>query len=114
GGTNAFVQASVLDLYDPDRATTSTVRGAAVNAAAVNDLLAKIGREAGTGAGLAFLAGQSSSPTRAALVAKLKAKFPQATWAEYEPVSDEAPLSAAQAAFGSPVKPLYQFAKARR
>ena len=114
GGTNALVQASVLDLYDPDRATTATVRGAAVNAAVVNDLLAKIGREAGNGAGLAFLAGQSSSPTRAALVAKLLAKFPQATWAEYEPVTDEAPLSAAQAAFGRPVKPVYQFAKARR
>jgi molybdopterin-containing oxidoreductase family iron-sulfur binding subunit len=116
GSTNAFVQASVLDLYDPDRASVATVKGAAVSAAAVQDLLAKIGADAGaaSGAGLAFLAGQSSSPTRAALVAKLKKKFPAAIWAEYEAGLDEASAAAAQAAFGQSVKPLYQFAKAKR
>lgn len=46
GASNAFVQASVLDLYDPDRASVSTVKGAAVTAAAVQDLLAKIGTAA--------------------------------------------------------------------
>ncbi|MET0262470.1 MAG: 4Fe-4S dicluster domain-containing protein, partial [Rariglobus sp.] len=97
-----------------DRSTVSTVKGAAVSAAAVQDLLARIGNEAGTGAGLAFLAGQSSSPTRAALVAKLKQKFPQAIWAEYEAAADEVSTSAAQAAFGQSVKPVYQFGKAKR
>jgi len=116
GGNNAFVQASVLDLYDPDRSTTSTVDGAAVSQAAINDLLAGIGVEAAAsdGAGLAVLAGHSSSPTRAALVAKFLAKFPKAIWAEYEPVQDEVPVSAARAAFGRDVKPIYQFGKARR
>ena len=116
GATNAFAQASVLDLYDPDRATVSTVKGAAVSAAAVQDLLAKIGSNvAGNGgAGLAFLAGQSASPTRAALVAKLQAKFPQAIWAEYEAAQDEASASASKAAFGQSVKPVYQLAKAKR
>lgn len=116
GATNAFVQASVLDLYDPDRATVSTVKGTAVSAAAVQDLLAKIGSDAAItdGAGLAFLAGQSSSPTRAALVAGIKKKFPKAVWAEYEAAQDEASASAAQAAFGQSVKPVYQFSKAKR
>lgn len=116
GATNAFAQASVLDLYDPDRATVSTVKGAAVSAAAVQDLLAKIGAAAASdgGASLAFLAGQSSSPTRAALVAKLRAKFPKAIWSEYEAAQDEASASAAQAAFGQSVKPVYQFSKAKR
>ena len=116
GATNAFVQASVLDLYDPDRSTVSTVKGAAISAAAVQDLLAKIGTDAAAdaGAGLAFLAGQSSSPTRAALVSGLKQKFPKATWAEYEAAQDEASASAAQAAFGQSVKPIYQLAKAKR
>ncbi len=114
GATNAFVQASVLDLYDPDRATVSTVKGAAVSAAVVQDILFKISNTSEGGAGLAFLAGQSSSPTRAALVAKLRAKFPQAVWAEYEAAQDEASGSAAQAAFGANVKPVYQLAKAKR
>jgi MoCo/4Fe-4S cofactor protein with predicted Tat translocation signal len=116
GASNAFVQASVLDLYDPDRASVSTVKGAAVTAAVVQDLLAKIGTDAAAtdGTGLAFLAGQSSSPTRAALVAKLTKKFPKAIWSEYEAAQDEASASAAQAAFGQSVKPVYQLAKAKR
>ncbi len=116
GGNNAFTQASVLDLYDPDRATASTLGGAVAKPEEVQALLAKIGAEAADnrGAGLAFLAGQSSSPTRAALVKRLQARFPRAIWSEYEPVQDEAPLAAAVAAFGRNVKPLYRFAKARR
>jgi molybdopterin-containing oxidoreductase family iron-sulfur binding subunit len=116
GATNAFVQASVLDLYDPDRSTVSTVKGAAITPAAVQDLLAKIGTDAAAngGDGLAFLAGQSASPTRAALVERLRKKFPKAIWAEYEAAQDEPSASAAQAAFGQSVKPVYQFAKARR
>ncbi|MGC4073202.1 MAG: TAT-variant-translocated molybdopterin oxidoreductase [Nibricoccus sp.] len=116
GGSNAFVQASVLDLYDPDRATTHTIGGTAVTIAAIQDKLASIGKayEASQGAGLAFLAEESGSPTRTALVARLKAKFPKAIWAEYEPVSGTVPFAAGQAAFGKNVQPLYQFAKAKR
>ena len=116
GSTNAFVQASVLDLYDPDRSSVSTIKGSAVSAAAVQDLLGRIGTDASAngGAGLAFLAGQSSSPTRAALIAKLQKKFPKAIWAEYEASQDEASASAAQAAFGRSVKPIYHLAKAKR
>ena len=55
---------------------------------------------ASQGAGLAFLAEESSSPTRRRLVGALRAKFPRAVWAEYEPVADEPPVAAAQAAFG--------------
>ncbi len=116
GGSSLLAQASILDLYDPDRATTHTQGGAAINNAAVSDLLAKIGTNyaANAGAGLAFLAEDSSSPTRARLLAKLKQKFPQAVWAQYEPVQDEAPVAAARAAFGKDVKPIYRFAKAKR
>ncbi|MGA3007562.1 MAG: TAT-variant-translocated molybdopterin oxidoreductase [Opitutaceae bacterium] len=116
GASSLIAQASVLDLYDPDRATAHTKEGVALDVAGVNDLLAGMGKNysANGGAGLAFLAGESASPTRAALVARLKAKFPQAVWAEYEPVQDEPPLAAAQAAFGQPVKPIYRFARARR
>ncbi len=116
GGTNAFVQASVLDLYDPDRATTHTLGGRAATVAAVQDKLSGIGRAYtdSQGEGLAFLAEESGSPTREALVRRLKAKFPRAIWAEYEPVRETPPAAAAQAVFGRNVQPHYQFAKAKR
>ncbi len=111
GATSLIAQASILDLYDPDRATGHTIKGQSATTAEVASLLAKLGQDAGTGEGLAVLAGQSSSPTRARQLAQFRAKFPRAIWAEYEPVSDEAP---ARASFGADVKPLYQFAKAKR
>jgi MoCo/4Fe-4S cofactor protein with predicted Tat translocation signal len=116
GSASLLAQASVLDLYDPDRATAHTKGGAVLKAAAVNELLASISQShAGNqGAGLAFLAEESSSPTRARLVNALRRKFPAALWAEYEPVADEPPVAAAQASFGANVKPLYHFAKAKR
>ncbi|MSU24771.1 MAG: 4Fe-4S dicluster domain-containing protein [Opitutus sp.] len=116
GASSLLAQASVLDLYDPDRATAHTKGGAVLNAAAVNDLLAGISQRfaATGGTGLAFLAEESASPTRARVVKLLRRKFPKAVWAEYEPVTDEPPLAAAQACFGVNVKPLYRFAKAKR
>jgi len=116
GATSLVAQASILDLYDPERATEHTAGGRKLAVASVNDLLAKLGADAAatSGAGLAFLADESSSPTRARLVAQLKRKFPRAIWAEYEPVADEPPAAAARAAFGRNVKPLYRFAQARR
>ena len=105
GATNLAAQAAVLDLYDPDRAMVSTKGGTEVTGGQVNDLLAKIRDTYAPikGAGLAFLAEPSTSPTRAALVANLKAKFPKAIWAEYDPVGP-VPTRA----------PRYDFAKAKR
>src|SRR5690606_22839360 len=42
-----------------------------------------------------------------------RARFPRAVWAEYEPVADESPVAAAQAAFGTAVKPVYHFERAK-
>ena len=115
GASSILAQASVLDLYDPDRAQQHTAGGKAITTAEVNALLAKVHTAySGHGEGLAFLADESASPTRARLVAQLKQQFPRALWAEYEPVQDEPPVEAAFASFGRNVKPLYRFAKAKR
>ena len=115
GASSLLSQASILELYDPDRAASHSQGGRTLKTAEVNDLLAGIHKTyAGNGEGLAFLADSSASPTRARLVAALKTKFPRAIWAEYEPVQDEPPAEASLLAFGQNVKPVYRFAKAKR
>jgi MoCo/4Fe-4S cofactor protein with predicted Tat translocation signal len=116
GASSLLAQASILDLYDPDRATTHTKGGAGISVVAVRDELSAIYTAGATngGAGLAILAESSSSPTRARLVASLKKKLPHAIWAEYDAVMDLPAADAAKAAFGQSVKPLYRFAKAKR
>jgi molybdopterin-containing oxidoreductase family iron-sulfur binding subunit len=111
--SSKLAQASVLDLYDPDRATVSIgFDGASLSAARVRETLAALGKElaASFGAGLAFLARPSASPTRRRLVAALKARFPQAVWAEHTPFDQAAGDRAV--APGSRLLP--NFAAARR
>jgi MoCo/4Fe-4S cofactor protein with predicted Tat translocation signal len=88
GATTLQAQASLLDLYDPDRATGHTIDGKPADNAAVNKLLADIAsaHAATQGEGLALLAESSTSPSRARLVAALLKKFPKAVWAEYDAI----------------------------
>jgi MoCo/4Fe-4S cofactor protein with predicted Tat translocation signal len=105
GATTLQAQASLLDLYDPDRATGHTIDGKPADNAAVNALLAKISADhaADQGDGLAILAESSTSPSRARMVATLLKKFPKATWGEYDAIG-RSPNGGA----------LYQFAQAAR
>jgi len=116
GGTTVYTQASVLDLYDPDRATKSIEKGGAISPAVVRDRLAEIAKTHAEdeGAGLTFLAEPSTSPSRAALVAEIKKTFPKATWAEYTPVDESAAEQAAAAVFGKPLRAMPDFSKAKR
>jgi molybdopterin-containing oxidoreductase family iron-sulfur binding subunit len=116
GASSLLAQASILDLYDPDRATTHSRDGEEIDTAAVRQLLTQVAADhaEGRGEGLAFLADKSSSPTRARIVRALHARFPRASWAEYEPVTDEPPPAVARGLFGLDVKPLYRFERAKR
>src|SRR6266540_2553493 len=88
GATDVFGQASVLDLYDPDRSQTLAYLGeirpwgsflAAVKAA----LDAQRGAQ---GAGLRILTETVTSPTLAAQVQELLAAYPGARWHQHDPV----------------------------
>jgi molybdopterin-containing oxidoreductase family iron-sulfur binding subunit len=116
GATSLMAQASLLELYDPDRATAHTIKGAPADPDAVNKLLTAISTaySANQGAGLAFLAEPSTSPSRARMVAVLRQKFSSAVWAEFDPTPDES-SAPATAVFGQPnLKPVYHFDRARR
>ena len=116
GSSSLLAQASILDLYDPDRATQHTKDGQALDPDAVKALLSGVGKAhlPTQGAGLAFLVSASSSPTRSRMARMLHARFPKSLWAEYEPVTDEPPVMVARKVLGANVRPIYRFARARR
>jgi len=111
GATSVYTQASILDLYDPDRATKSSI-----SETAVRDRLAAISKAhaADGGKGLVFLAEPSTSPSRAKLVAQIKETFPAATWAEYTAIDQSTSEQAAKAVFGKSLRSIPDFSKAKR
>ncbi|HVX65398.1 MAG TPA: TAT-variant-translocated molybdopterin oxidoreductase, partial [Bryobacteraceae bacterium] len=110
GVASAFHQASVLGLYDPDRATRVEREGSA----STWDEFARfaVGRFTGAGEGLRFLSQAVNSPSLEAVRAHALARFPQAKWVEYEPLLDDEALAGAELAFGSAVQPVWHFDKA--
>jgi molybdopterin-containing oxidoreductase family iron-sulfur binding subunit len=114
GGTDRFAQASILNLYDPDR--TNTYKGPKPGKEAALDFLATLSKQADAkkGDGLCFLLEKSHSPSRARLQRLIRAKFPQARWFVYEPLDFDIHRKAATIATGQPVAPYFQFDKAKR
>ena len=116
GGTDRFAQASILNLYDPDRANRYAKGGNVSTKAAALDYLTDLSKQAETtkGAGLCFLLERSASPSRARLQRLIKVKFPQARWFIYEPVDFDIHRKAASIATGQLVAPYYRLDRAKR
>ncbi|MDH3889750.1 MAG: Fe-S-cluster-containing hydrogenase [candidate division Zixibacteria bacterium] len=91
GAASAYMQASILDLYDPDRAGGVVHDGVDASwdyfVAHWKTLEEKF--LANEGEGLAVLAEPFASPTLFRLKREFEKRFPRATWATWEPVSDE-------------------------
>ena len=98
GGTDSFTQASVLDMYDPARSRDFLNNGTIVERAAFEKALGEI---ATPNAKIGFVFGEDDSPTRSRLVNELKAKFANASFYNYEPLSGEGRQQANAAAFGA-------------
>jgi molybdopterin-containing oxidoreductase family iron-sulfur binding subunit len=120
GGTDRYAQASILDLYDVDRAKHFTKSGADGKLEPVSreDALKFLGElsqkfSANQGEGLAFLAESSTSPSRARLQKIIADKFPKAQWFTCDAVDSGIHQRAATRAFGRSVKPLFNFDKAK-
>jgi MoCo/4Fe-4S cofactor protein with predicted Tat translocation signal len=111
GGTDRYTQASILNLYDPDRALQFKLNNEVKSTDEVVDALSRLSTQllANGGQGLAFLAEQSSSPSRARLCKLIADKLPQAHWYEHEPVDFDIHRRAATIAFGKSVAPRYKF-----
>src|SRR2546429_4751170 len=64
GATDTFVQASILDLYDPARSRRFLNRGKESNRAEFDSYIGKLRGQLGGGDGLAFLVEETLLPTR--------------------------------------------------
>jgi molybdopterin-containing oxidoreductase family iron-sulfur binding subunit len=115
GATDTFAQASILELYDPDR--SRDVRNRAEGAVRTWDEFAAAARAAlgklPRGEGLAVLAQPSSSPSLGAAREALLEAYPAAKWHEYAPLSDDNSRAGARLAFGKPFRAQLALGEAR-
>ncbi len=115
GGTDRYAQASILDLYDPDRAKQFTHEGKIVTREEALGFLDELAKKftANQGKGLSFLVESSTSPSRARLQKIFAKKFPRAQWFTYDAVDSAIHQRAATQAFSQPVRPIFHFEKAK-
>ena len=114
GATDAFAQASILTLYDPDRSQVVKNAGristwSAFFTAVNDDLEAE--RVVG-GGGLRILTETITSPTLGNQLRQLLARFPNAKWHQYEPVNLDNVHAGARLAFGAVVDTIYRLENA--
>src|SRR5260370_6177837 len=110
GGTDVYAQASVLDMYDPDRSQNVVYMGdistwSALSGALQGPLNAQ---KPVKGSGIRILSRSFSSPTLADQMQQVLKRFPDAKWHFYEPVNRDNVYAGAQMAFGQPVETAYK------
>jgi MoCo/4Fe-4S cofactor protein with predicted Tat translocation signal len=114
--TDIFSQASILDLYDPDRSQTITYREdirtwtqfVGAMRSALDEQRPKQGQ------GLRFLTETIISPSLGAQINELLRAFPQAKWHQWEPANRDNARAGAVMALGQPVNTTYRFDLAQR
>jgi MoCo/4Fe-4S cofactor protein with predicted Tat translocation signal len=114
GASDAFAQASILGLYDPDRSQAEIHDGRIGSWAAFQDELSTaLGAEKGTsGAGLRLLTSTITSPSLAEQIRTFLKGYPSAKWHAYESVGRDNVREGAKLAFGEYVNPVYRLDRA--
>ncbi len=110
GGIDVFAQASILSLYDPERAQTVLHKGQASSwDAFASDWKDVLGA---SGQGVRILTPMVTSPTLMEQMAALIEQFPDVQWHQYEPINGDNVSAGTQLAFGQALMPIYQFENA--
>ncbi|HYL84644.1 MAG TPA: TAT-variant-translocated molybdopterin oxidoreductase, partial [Candidatus Angelobacter sp.] len=114
GATNAFAQASILNLYDPDRSQTATKAGEIQTWSQFLDAAQAMAATftATRGEGLRILTGIITSPTLAAQIETLLSLYPLAKWHQWEPAVGDGTREGAKLAFGAYVNTVYRVEQA--
>ncbi len=105
GKTDLFTQATLLDLYDPDRSkhVIDRTRAQNVNSSFEDfqtSFLEQVQKLPAGGQGLVFLTETIISPTFAAQWKAAQAKYPGARLVQWEPINRDSSRIASKAAFG--------------
>jgi len=113
GSTDVSTQASILNLYDPDRSQVVIYEGRVSNwgdfSAAMGDLRTQL---ASKGASVRLLTKTLASPTLGAQIRTFLAQYPEAKWHQYEPCTGDSAREGARLAFGRTVNTVYHFDQA--
>ncbi|MGA7633887.1 MAG: TAT-variant-translocated molybdopterin oxidoreductase, partial [Terriglobales bacterium] len=114
GGTDIYAQASILDLYDPDRAQDITYLGDVRSWNAFIDAISGplMAEKSMAGGGVRILTQTVTSPTLAAQIRDYLAANPQAKWHVYEPINRDNVVEGAKLGFGEPIETRYDLSKA--
>jgi molybdopterin-containing oxidoreductase family iron-sulfur binding subunit len=107
GASDIFMQASVLDLYDPDRSHDVLASGEIAQwGEFYTALMARLDAKRGNGAGLRLLTGPTTSPTLIAQLQQFARQFPNAKWHQFNPLGHGADI------FQQPADTIYDFTNA--
>ena len=114
GGSDPMTQATLLDMYDPDRSQHVLYRGDTRSwpafLAAFRSMLAD--KKATGGQGVYFLSGTVTSPTLARQWQEGQKNYPQAKFIQYDTVNRDHHYRAAKQAFGQYVDAQYRLDQA--
>jgi len=116
GGTDTFMQAAILQLYDPDRSRQPLQGNDAITWGGVLGKLRQFihARGGAEKLRLRLLTGTLASPQLADQLAQLRTIYPNFQWHEHEASGRENSRAGLRRALGRPVTPLYDFTQARR
>ncbi|HEX8735294.1 MAG TPA: hypothetical protein VF721_08240, partial [Pyrinomonadaceae bacterium] len=116
GATDVLAQASLLNMYDPDRSQEILYRGGSKTwQNFMSEIRARLEENrADGGAGVRFLTETITSPTLIGQMRQLLTELPNARWYQYEPLNKDNATAGAKMAFGSAVQTIYRFENADR
>lgn len=112
GGSSQFTQASILDLYDPDRSKGYLNKGAKTTKVEFDAFLESFKADAGKKVG--FLVDRNSSPARNGLLKKLAVKYSNAKFYTHNALQGTGQDEANAELFGEGVVTVPNLSKAKR
>jgi len=102
GATDAFTQAAILGLYDPERSRSPRYMGRPTAWSGLDAMLVSQAArlDATEGQGFCLLTGATTSPTMGRQLKTLMQRWPKARWYIHEPAGEERRLEATRLVFG--------------